>query len=46
LQYIESSVIGIRSAVITLKHRVTPLRFVLIPVADGRPDLLTRRRVA
>jgi hypothetical protein len=32
LQYIEASVIGIRSAVITLKHRVTPLRFVLIPM--------------
>lgn len=32
MQYIESSVIGIRSAVITLKHRVTPLSFVLIPM--------------
>jgi hypothetical protein len=32
MQYIESSVIGIRSAVITLKHRVTPLRFVLFPM--------------
>ncbi len=32
MQYIEASVIGIRSAVITLKHRVTPLRFVLFPM--------------
>lgn len=32
MQYIESSLIGIRSAVITLKRRVTPLRFVLIPM--------------
>lgn len=32
MQYIEASVIGIRSAVITLKHRSTPLRFILIPM--------------
>ncbi len=32
MQYIESSVIGIRSAVITLKRRTTPLRFVLFPM--------------
>ena len=32
MQYIESSVIGIRSAVITLKRRASPLRFVLIPM--------------
>jgi hypothetical protein len=32
MQYIESSVIGIRSAVVTLKHRSTPLRFVLFPM--------------
>ena len=32
MQYIESSVIGVRSAVITLKRRATPLRFVLIPM--------------
>ncbi len=31
MQYIEARVIGVRSAVITLKHRATPLRFVLIP---------------
>jgi hypothetical protein len=30
MQYIEASVIGVRSAVITLKRRATPLRFVLI----------------
>ena len=39
MQYIEASVIGIRSAVITLKHRVTPLRFVLIPMVHvAEPD--------
>jgi hypothetical protein len=32
VQYIESSVIGVRSAVITLKRRTTPLRFVLFPM--------------
>jgi hypothetical protein len=32
MQYLESSVIGIRSAVITLKRRTTPLRFVLFPM--------------
>jgi len=32
MQYIESSVVGVRSAVITLKRRATPLRFVLIPM--------------
>jgi hypothetical protein len=32
MQYIESSLIGVRSAVITLKRRATPLRFVLIPM--------------
>jgi hypothetical protein len=32
MQYIESSVIGIRSAVITLKRRTTPLRFVIFPM--------------
>jgi hypothetical protein len=32
MQYIEASVIGVRSAVITLKRRATPLRFVLIPM--------------
>jgi len=32
MQYIESSVIGVRSAVITLKRRTTPLRFVLFPM--------------
>lgn len=39
MQYIESSVIGIRSAVITLKRRATPLRFVLIPMVHvAEPD--------
>jgi hypothetical protein len=32
MQYVESSVIGVRSAVITLKRRTTPLRFVLFPM--------------
>jgi hypothetical protein len=32
MQFIESSVIGIRSAVITLTHRTTPLRFILFPM--------------
>ncbi len=32
MQYIEASVIGVRSAVITLKRRETPLRFVLFPM--------------
>ena len=32
MQYIESSVIGIRSAVISLKQRSAPLRFVLFPM--------------
>jgi hypothetical protein len=39
MQYIESSVIGVRSAVITLKRRATPLRFVLIPMVHvAEPD--------
>jgi predicted O-methyltransferase YrrM len=39
MQYIESSVIGIRSAVITLKRRVTPLRFILFPMVHiGEPE--------
>ena len=38
-QYIEASVIGVRSAVITLKRRNTPLRFVLIPMVHvAEPD--------
>jgi hypothetical protein len=32
MQYLESSIIGVRSAVITLKRRTTPLRFVLFPM--------------
>lgn len=32
MQYVESSIIGIRSAVITLRRRTTPLRFVLFPM--------------
>jgi hypothetical protein len=32
MQYIESSVIGIRSAAITLKRRTSPLGFVLFPM--------------
>ena len=39
MQYIESSVIGIRSAVITLKRRETPLRFILFPMVHiGEPE--------
>ena len=39
MQYIESSIIGIRSAVITLKRRASPLRFVLIPMVHvAEPD--------
>jgi len=32
MQFIESSAIGMRSAVITLRHRVTPLKFILFPM--------------
>lgn len=32
MQFIESSVAGVRSAVITLTRRDGPLRFVLFPV--------------
>jgi len=32
MQFLESSIIGLRSAVITLTHRATPLRFVLFPM--------------
>ena len=32
MQFIESSIIGLRSAVTTLRHRTTPLRFVLFPM--------------
>jgi hypothetical protein len=31
MQFIESSIIGLRSAVTTLRHRTTPLRFILFP---------------
>lgn len=32
MQFIESSVIGVRSAVLTLAHRKSPMRFVLFPM--------------
>ena len=32
MQFIESSIVGLRSAVITLTHRATPLRFILFPM--------------
>ena len=32
MQFIESSIIGIRSAVITLTRRTTPLKFILFPM--------------
>jgi hypothetical protein len=33
MQFVESSIIGLRSAVITLTARATPLRFILFPMA-------------
>ena len=45
MQYIEASVIGIRSAVITLKRRATPLSFVVFPMVHvGEPEFF--RQVA
>jgi hypothetical protein len=32
MQFIESSIVGLRSAVTTLRHRTSPLRFVLFPM--------------
>lgn len=32
MQFIETSIVGVRSAVITLKRRTTPLRFMLFPM--------------
>ncbi len=32
MQYLESSVLGLRSAAITLKRRTTPMRFLLLPM--------------
>lgn len=32
MQFIESSIIGVRCAVITLTHRTTPLKFMLFPM--------------
>ncbi|HEV2376048.1 MAG TPA: hypothetical protein VGS19_28250 [Streptosporangiaceae bacterium] len=32
MQFIESSIVGLRSAVITLEHRATPLQFILFPM--------------
>jgi len=32
MQFIESSIIGLRSAVITLSHRTSPLKFILFPM--------------
>lgn len=32
MQFTESSIVGLRSAVITLSHRSTPLRFILFPM--------------
>jgi hypothetical protein len=32
MQFLESSIIGLRSAVVTLTHRTTPLTFVLFPM--------------
>src|SRR5215472_4125164 len=32
MQFTESSIVGLRSAVITLTHRATPLRFILFPM--------------
>ena len=39
MQYIESSVIGLRSAVFTLARPGTPLRFVVLPMVHvAEPD--------
>lgn len=32
MQFIESSIVGLRSSVITLAHRTTPLKFILFPM--------------
>ena len=32
MQFIESSIVGLRSAVTTFTHPVTPLRFILFPM--------------
>jgi hypothetical protein len=32
MQFIESSIVGLRSAVITMTHRATPLQFILFPM--------------
>jgi hypothetical protein len=42
LQYIESSVIGLRSAVFTLARPETPLRFAVFPMVHvAEPDFLS-----
>src|SRR6201982_4324050 len=33
MQFLESSIAGLRSAVVTLTHRMTPLQFILFPMA-------------
>jgi hypothetical protein len=39
VQYIESGVIGLRSAVFTLARQATPLRFVVFPMVHvAEPD--------
>ena len=39
MQYVESSVIGLRSAVFTLARLATPLRFVVFPMVHvAEPD--------
>jgi hypothetical protein len=39
MQFTEVSVLGVRSAVVVLRHRRTPLRFVLVPTIHmGRPE--------
>ncbi|WP_433606625.1 hypothetical protein ACQP2P_30570 [Dactylosporangium sp. CA-139114] len=43
MQITEVSVLGVRSAVVVLRHRHTPLRFVLVPTIHmGRPEYYRR----
>ncbi|WP_433043664.1 hypothetical protein [Dactylosporangium sp. CS-033363] len=43
MQITEVSVLGVRSAVVVLRHRRTPLRFVLVPTIHmGRPEYYRR----
>ena len=41
MQFIESSIIELRSAVITMTHRTSPLRFTLFPMVHVSAEWLT-----